>query len=272
MTIAEMERLIAGISTAELFIERPPRQDQTIRRKLDDRSILFGLEIGLTDDLDVRLPKGAVSGVQLETYLRRLSKVRGPVRFDDLPIRYRAVATDLVTGKAVVLYEGELANAMRASMSVPGAIAPAQIGEQLLVDGGLTDNLPVDVARAMGADVVIAVNLGTPLLRRDEITSLVGVTAQMINILTEQNVRASLASLGPKDVLSPPSGASRHRISTTCPRQCRPAKRPRATPRRRWQPFRCRHRSTGNGADDASASCRPTRAPSHGSTSTRCSA
>jgi NTE family protein len=203
MSTAEMEKLIATISTDELFKERPPRQDLDIRRKLDDRSILFGLEIGVKDG-EILLPKGIVSGVQLEAYLRRLSKLSGYHRFDTLPIPYRAVATDLVTGKAVVFTEGELANVMRASMSVPGAIAPADVQGQLFVDGGLTDNLPVDVARAMGADIVIAVNLGTPLLRRDELKSVLGVTAQMINILTEQNVRASLASLKPTDILIEP--------------------------------------------------------------------
>ena len=120
--------------------------------------------------------------------LRRLANRPGYLDFDRLPIPYRAVATDLVTGQAVVFDEGELASVMRASMSVPGAIAPAEIGGKLLVDGGLTNNLPVDVARAMGAEIVIAVNLGTPLSSREAIQSLLGVTSQMVNILTEQNV------------------------------------------------------------------------------------
>src|SRR6266540_3291164 len=184
MTVVEMEALINTLSTEALFKERPPRQDQAIRRKLDDRSILFGIEVGLRDG-ELLLPKGVVSGVQLETVLRRLTKAHGYRRFDELPVAYRAVATDLVTGKAVVFSEGELANVMRASMSVPAAIAPAELDGKILVDGGLTDNLPVDVARAMGAEVVIAVNLGTPLMKREELTSIVGVTGQMINILIE---------------------------------------------------------------------------------------
>ena len=204
MTVAEMEKLVAGISTETIVNEKPPRAEQDIRRKLDDRSILFGLEIGVRGD-ELLLPKGVVSGIQLETVLRRLARLSGFRRFDELPIPYRAVATDLVTGKAVVFGEGELANVMRASMSVPGAIAPAVIDDHMLVDGGLTNNLPVDVARAMGADIVIAVNLGTPLMKREELTSVVGVTAQMINILTEQNVQASLASLKPTDVLIAPA-------------------------------------------------------------------
>ena len=205
MTLPEMKSLIAGVSTQTLITERPPRQDQSTRRKMDDRSLLSGLEIGVTEDLELKLPKGIITGVGLETILRRIARVQGYRKFDELAIPFRAIATDLVDGSAVVFSEGELPNVMRASMSVPGLIAPAEIGGRLLVDGGLTDNLPVDVARQMGADVVIAVNLGTPLMTREEIKSLLGVTSQMMNILTEQNVRASLAALQPTDVLVEPA-------------------------------------------------------------------
>ncbi len=133
--------------------------------------------------------------------LRELALAKGDWDFDKLPIPFRAIATDVVSGQMTVLKSGDLATAMRASMSVPGAIAPVQIDGKMLVDGGLTRNLPVDIARAMGADVIIAVNLGTPLLPRDQITSAFSVALQMLNILTEQNVGASLASLQPQDVL-----------------------------------------------------------------------
>ncbi|WP_019449878.1 patatin-like phospholipase family protein [Cupriavidus sp. BIS7] len=200
MSTADMEKLVGGLTTETIFKERPPRQDLAIRRKMDDHTNLFTPEIGVRSD-GLLLPKGAVSGVQLETVLRKLANAPGYRNFDTLPIPYRAVATDLVSGTPVVFREGELANVMRASMSVPGAVAPTEYQGKLLVDGGLTDNLPVDVARAMGADIIIAVNLGTPLMKRDELTSLIGVTGQMLNILTEQNVRASLASLQPADIL-----------------------------------------------------------------------
>jgi NTE family protein len=200
VTVAEMEQTLGAMSTDLLFKEKPPRRERSIRRKADDFSNLFAPEIGIRDG-KLLLPKGIVSGVQLETVLRTLAKAQGYRTFDDLPIPFRAVATDLVTGKPVVFSEGALANVMRASMSVPGLIDPVEIDGKLLVDGGLTDNLPVDVARAMGADVVIAVNLGTPLLKREDLTSIVGVTEQMINILTEQNVQRSLASLRPADIL-----------------------------------------------------------------------
>jgi NTE family protein len=198
--IPEMEKVLAELNTRVLFKELPPREERAVRLKRDDATNLTPLELGL-DQRGLLLPQGLVSGVQLETVLRDLSKYRGFVRFDALPIPFRAVATDLVTGKAVVLSQGELSSAMRASMSVPGVLQPVRLDNKLLVDGGLTNNLPVDVARAMGADVVIAVNLGTPLSPPEKLGSVLGVTGQMVNILTEQNVRASLASLHPDDIL-----------------------------------------------------------------------
>lgn len=221
MTVPEMEQLLASISTELLFRERPPRQELAIRRKLDDRKDFVGPEIGF-NEWELGLPKGAISGVQLETVLRTLAKTRGYRKFDELPIPFRAVATDLVTGKPVVFSDGELANVMRASMSVPGAIAPAEFGGMMLVDGGITDNLPIDVARAMGADIVIAVNLGTPLSPREQLTSIIGVSGQVINILTEQNVQRSLATLKPSDILILPelgdfSAADFDHLSKTVP-------------------------------------------------------
>src|SRR5437660_3739418 len=100
-TIPEMELILAGISTELLFKEKPPRQEQAIRRKLDDRLDFVGPEIGFRD-WEFELPKGFVSGVQLETVLRYLAKAKGYRKFDELGIPFRAVATDLVTGKAAV--------------------------------------------------------------------------------------------------------------------------------------------------------------------------
>ena len=202
-SVAEMDDILRQITTELLFREKPPRQQRIMRRKMDDYTILFSPEIGVSSD-GLKMSKGLVSGVQLETVLRKLARAKGYYRFDNLPIPYRAVATDLVTGQAVVFDKGDLALVMRASMSVPGAVAPAEFGGMILVDGMLTSNLPVETARAMGADVIIAVNVGTPLLKRDEITGIVGVSGQMLSILTEQNVQKSLAALGPRDVLISP--------------------------------------------------------------------
>jgi NTE family protein len=206
-TLPEMDGILKEITTELLYKEYPPREELSMRRKSDDYRIFVGPEIGIGGGVrggGLGLPKGVVTGVQLETVLRRLARAPGYYQFDKLPIPYRAVATDLVSGKAVIFKEGELANVMRASMSVPGAVAPAEFGGMMLVDGMLTSNLPVAAARAMGADIIIAVNVGTPLLKREELTSILGVTGQMLSILTEQNVQESLASLKPTDILISP--------------------------------------------------------------------
>jgi NTE family protein len=202
-TIPEMETLLSNLTTNTLFRDKPPREELQIRRKQEDRSLLFSPELGLGSVGGDMLPKGIVSGLQLESVLREIS-APGYRDFDKLPIPYRAVATDLVTGKAVVFSKGELANVMRSSMSVPVAISPVEIDGQILVDGMLVNNLPVDVGRAMGADVIIAVNVGTPLMKREQLGSVLGIAGQMLSILTEQNVQASLASLKPTDIVITP--------------------------------------------------------------------
>ena len=202
-SVAGMEADVRSITTASLFTDKPPRADLPMRRKQDDESPYIVPELGVTKD-GITLPKGIISGVSVEAQLRKLVKFTDVHSFDELPIPFRAIATDLGTGEMVVLKDGNLVTAMRASMSVPGGMAPVPIGGRQLVDGGLVRNLPVDIARSMGADVIIAVNLGTPLMKPDEITSVLKVTGQMINILTEQNVRQSLSELKPQDILIEP--------------------------------------------------------------------
>ena len=200
MTVPQMEKEIKSITTESLFTDRPPRQDQSMRRKEDDLRPYFVPELAVSKD-GVLLPKGVVTGVALEGELRKLVQITSVRSFDELPIPFRAIATDIGTGEMVVLKEGSVVQAIRASMSVPGAVAPVEMGQRQLVDGGLVRNLPVDIARAMGADIIIAVNLGTPLLKPEQITSVLTVSLQMINILTEQNVNRSLAELTPQDIL-----------------------------------------------------------------------
>lgn len=202
-TVPDMEKLLARLSTNTLFQDEPPRDELHIRRKQEDRSLLFSPELGVGSIGGDMFPKGLVTGVQLESVLREIS-APGYRNFDELPIPFRAVATDLVTGKAVVFDKGELASVMRSSMSVPVAIAPVEVDGKLLVDGMLVNNLPIDVGRAMGADVIIAVNVGTPLMKRDQLGSILGIAGQMLSILTEQNVQTALASLKPTDILITP--------------------------------------------------------------------
>jgi len=204
MTVTDMLRAIDGITFDSLFTDKPPRSEQSMRIKADSYLPLAAPEFGVANG-SLTAPQGVVGGVALEAQLRALVKVGGASDFDHLPIPFRAVATSLGDGGMVVFERGALVTAMRASMSVPALIAPLNVNGQLLVDGGLVRNLPIDVARAMGADVIIAVNLGTPLLKPAQIQGLRAVAMQTLGILTEQNVRESLQQLRDGDVLIQPA-------------------------------------------------------------------
>ena len=204
MSATELEAELRKVDWRTIFSPRVERQHLSQRRKEEDFEVSAAIEIGMRDG-ELRTPTGTVSSRGLETLLRRYTlPVRAVREFDRLPIPFRAVATDLETGALVVLDRGDLALALRSSMSVPGVFPPTELDGRLLGDGGLVNNVPVDVARAMDVDLVIVVNIGTPLAGRETLQSLVGITAQMINILTEQNVQRSLASLGERDVLVSP--------------------------------------------------------------------
>ncbi len=204
-----VEEIITQVEAADwddLFNDDPPRTEKPFRAKRDDYLSLFKPEFGFRD-WSILLPTGVVSGYKFEFFLRELTARAGNFAdrdFDDLPIPYRSVGTNLETGKMKVFERGDLVKAMRASMSVPGAIAPVEVEGTLYVDGGLLRNLPVDIARATCADVVIAVNLGSPLLPRSELTSFLSTSYQSFNLLTEQNVETSLAEVTARDVLIEP--------------------------------------------------------------------
>ena len=204
MRAADLERELRAVQWSEVFANRVERQQLSQRRKEEDFETSGLFELGLRKG-ELLVPGSAVSSRGLESLLRRYTlPVRGVARFDELPIPFRAVATDMETGATVVLDHGDLALALRSSMSVPGVFAPTEVEGRVLGDGGLVNNVPIDVARALGADVVIVVNIGTPLSSRAALGSVVGLTGQMINLLTEQNVQRSLASLKPGDVLIAP--------------------------------------------------------------------
>ena len=205
MDAAELEREVLAIDWGDVFERREPRQLLSQRRKEEDFELSPVLVMGFRDG-EFRLPTGAVSTRALEMLLRRYTlPTRHLENFDRLPTPFRAVATDMETGQPVVMDRGDLAAALRASMSVPGVFSPLEVGGRILGDGGLVNNLPVNVARQMGADIVIAVNIGTPLAGREALGSLLGITTQMVNILTEQNVQASIATLTPQDLLLLPA-------------------------------------------------------------------
>ncbi len=203
----EMIDRLARIDWLDLFNDDPPRTEKPFRAKRDDFENLFRLELGQRG-ASILLPPGATAGYKFEFLLREWVARAGNYAdqdFDRLPIPYRALATDIVNGTSRVFRRGDLVKAMRASMSVPGAIAPVEIEGALYVDGGLLQNLPVAAAREACADVVIAVNVGSGLLPREELSSILGISLQMVNVLMEQNVRRSLESLAASDVLIEPA-------------------------------------------------------------------
>jgi len=205
MSAAEMERRLTTADWDNLLLDDPPRQTWPIRRKQLDLQPSVDLTVGL-DKGRIKLPGGALAGQKVENFFSALiAGTEAVPTFDDLPIPFRAVATDLEDGGMKVFDAGPLPEVMRASMSVPGVFAPVEIGKHIYVDGGLVRNLPVDVARRMGVDLVIAVNLGDTLLPRDRLQSVVGVMTQMLAILIQANVEDSLAQLRPdEDILISP--------------------------------------------------------------------
>jgi NTE family protein len=200
-----MEAKLNEIDWEDLFSDRPPRENISFRRKEDDRLNLFPLEIGVKTKGFV-FPSGFIAGQKLGFVLRSmLLHTTGIERFDDLPIPYRAVAADIATGETVVLDHGDLARAIRASMSVPGVFATVRIDGKTLVDGGIARNLPVDVAKALGVDRIIAVDISTPLEKLEgKEVSVFGVLGQTLSLLTAANVQEQIKLLGKQDLLITP--------------------------------------------------------------------
>jgi NTE family protein len=201
---AQMDEVVRKVDWNDLFTDRPPREEMTPRRKQEDYSGYFAPEIGLRNG-SLRLAKGVVAGVTIESFLRKLTaSAAGVEEFSRLPIPFRAVAADIESGQQVVLSDGSLPLAMRASMAIPGAVNPVEIHGQLLVDGGIANNLPIELARQTCGDVVIAVNIGTPPMKRDEITSALSVVGQLVNFLGKEHVDQQIAAMTERDVLIKP--------------------------------------------------------------------
>ena len=204
-SVDELEALVKSARWNDILADRPPRDRLTVRRREDDELVPSRIEFGFTPARGVTLPSGAAGNSQLEATLTSLLPVqRAEQPLRRLPIPFRAVATDLLSGAMLDQADTPLFQALRASMAVTGVFTPLRVNGRPLVDGGLVRNLPVDIARQLGADIIIAVNVGTPLLEDREITSAVMVANQMLQILTEQNVQRSLAELKAQDIVIDP--------------------------------------------------------------------
>jgi len=145
-------------------------------------------------DGKIKLPLAFIQGQKFNLVLNKLTAhVNNIQNFSKLPIPFKAVATNIETGKEVILSSGNLARALRASMAVPGAFAPVKHNGILLVDGGISNNLPINIVRNMGADILIVVNIGTPLKKSKEIKTSIDMIYQMISLLGQRYLESQLA-------------------------------------------------------------------------------
>lgn len=203
MPAAELEREILAVDWPAVFRDEVPRARLAFRRKEEQHRLLLQPELGISLD-GVQLPTGLVAGHRLELLLETLlAPVLAEHDFDHLPIPFRATAADLETGEIVVLETGDLARAIRASMAVPAAFTPVERQGRLLVDGGVTDNLPVDVARDLGAEMVIAVDVGSAPMQVNELTSALSIASQITRLMVRGNTDRVLDRT-PPDVLVTP--------------------------------------------------------------------
>jgi NTE family protein len=196
----EIERSVRAINWSATVGNEGLRDRTPINRKLAGITYTNTLDLGLKGAA-LRAPGGLLKTQDIEDVLRILvADARGVRDFDELPIPFRAVATDMRAGEIVVLEDGDLAVAMRASMAVPGAFSPVVRGERVLADGGLMRNLPVDIARGLCADVVIAVALQSPAPQNDDLLSALSLAGRALDVMIDTNQNAQLASLKPDDV------------------------------------------------------------------------
>lgn len=200
----DLEKLVTSMDWDNAFTDRPAVDELAFRRKEDSQSYKINVDLGYRDG-KFSLPKGVIQGQNLNIQLKKLLLHTADIQnFDNLRIPFRALAADIETGEQVILQSGDLAQAMRASMSIPGVFAPVEIDNHLLVDGGIANNLPADIARQMGADIIIAVDIGTSLRSRKNLSSAASITAQVMTILIQKNVQAQVSAMKEKDILIQP--------------------------------------------------------------------
>lgn len=208
-SVAELEKLATTLDWQQALSDAPPRKDVPFRRKQDDRDFLVKQKLSFRDDGSLGLPLGVIQGQNLALLLESKLAHTADIRdFDKLPIPFRAVATDIASGEKVVFRRGHLPRVIRASMSIPAVFAPVELDGRLLVDGGMTDNIPLDVVREMGVDLAIVVDIGTPLRNRKQLATVVDVLNQSITLMTRRNSEEQLASLRREDILVQPPLAS----------------------------------------------------------------
>ncbi len=216
----EIEEFLAGQIWNDVMTDATPRRELFFRRKLEDQRYL--LEVGMGRK-GLKMGTGMAAGQKFNNLLQlQVQRSAAITDFDQLPIPYRAVATDLETGKAFVLDHGNLARAMRASMAVPGAFTAVEIEGRLFVDGGIVNNLPVDVVKAMGADIVIAVDVGSAADKadREKLRTMVGILSRTYAIAQrpEQIEQFKKADIGLQPDLEGFTASQFSRVAELVPR------------------------------------------------------
>ncbi|WP_020561086.1 patatin-like phospholipase family protein [Thiofilum flexile] len=205
MSVSELEKTARTLDWFKLFNDTGVYSDQNYQQKQMSGGFFSAVSMGVSKR-GIKLPSGLISGQNLMFELRRLlSPVAHINQFDKLPIPFRAVATDIRTGEAVVLKQGNLATAIRASMSIPGLFSPVELNGRLLVDGLVSNNVPVDIARQMGADIVIVSRI--PQGKERSLDSALDISLQTMDLLVYKASEDQLKSLTKKDILiQPPIG------------------------------------------------------------------
>ena len=191
MTPDEIRDFALKVNWDQALLPEPVYRDLSYRRKQDHRNFLVNAPLGLKHGLDG--PNGYNPGQGVSLLLDRIAFPESEItNFDQLPIPFRCVATDMQSGEAVVLRDGPLAQAVRASMAIPGVFTPVQLKGRMLADGGMVQNIPVETVRGMDADVVIAIELHLPPGDISQLGSLTGVLSRAIDVMITQNERRSL--------------------------------------------------------------------------------
>lgn len=204
-SVEEIEALFYGADWNAGYQDDISRSRIPIRRKRQLDNYPIHLDLGF-DREGVKLPQGFLQGQGMKALVDRMLGTYPHFHsFDQLPIPFRAVAADVETGEEVILEGGDLATALQISMSIPGVVRPIEIDGRLLVDGGVANNLPVSVARSLGADIVIAVDIGSPPLKKEKLTSGVSILRQMTAFLVQKNVHYQKSLLGADDLYIQPA-------------------------------------------------------------------
>ncbi|MBA2379222.1 MAG: patatin-like phospholipase family protein [Blastocatellia bacterium] len=191
-TPAEIEELIGSLDWNRLFTSTTSFDNQSFRRKEDRRNIPGPIPLR-GNPTALRLPPAFNTGHEIGLLFDKVTLPYAQVdNFDEMAIPFRTVATNMEDGTSVELRSGSLSRSLRATMSIPGVFAPIEIDGKILSDGGLVNNIPTNIVKAMGADILIVVNIETQLTDRTALENLFGVLAQTINIATLENSRRSL--------------------------------------------------------------------------------